>query len=393
MDCEMFRSSPIGRLVAISGHDYFVGRDYSHFAFVPAPLPERLPLRERTYKLVSEADRAVGRLDAAAARLPNPSLLVRPAIYREAVSTSALEGTYAPLIDVLEADFMDEHHVSHEVREVRNYVRATERGLELIQQKPICLTVLAELHAILVEGTRGDGSDAGKLRQRQVYIGERSKGIERSRFVPPPNGDALVEGMSAWEKWINAEDDIPLLVKAAVGHYQFETLHPFSDGNGRLGRLVVLLQLVYYGALNHPLLNLSPYFEERKDEYKDHLLECSRTGEFDPWVQFFAEAVIAQAEDELSRIEELIVIRHSMIDTLRADRARGVVLEIVEDLIGYPVITPSLAATLHNVTYPPANAAIQRLVKLGLLVEVTGKSYGRIFAAPAIVRAVQRARH
>lgn len=392
MDCEAFRSSPVGKLVPISGHDYSLDRDYNHFAFVPDPLPASLPLHERTYKLITEADRAVGRLDAAAARLPNPSLLVRPAIYREAVSTSALEGTYAPLKDVLEADYIDESQMSHEVREIRNYIRAAERGLELIQAKPICLTVLMELQAILVEGTRGGGFDAGKLRQRQVYIGERSKGIERSRFVPPPEGDALVTGMSDWEKWINAEDDIPLLVKAAVGHYQFETLHPFADGNGRLGRLVALLQLVYDNALNHPLLNLSPYFEGRKDEYKDHLLDCSRTGDFNPWVQFFAEAVIAQVEDELSRIDELITIRQSMIDTLRASRARGVVLEIVEDLIGYPVITASMAASLHNVTYPPANAAIQRLVQLGLLIEVTGNSYGRIYAAPAIMRAVERIR-
>jgi Fic family protein len=390
MDCEAFETSPVGSLVPISGHDHYFQRDYNHFAFVPTPLPASLPLVERTYKLITEADRAVGRLDAAAARLPNPSLLVRPAIYREAVSTSALEGTYAPLVDVLEAEYMDERHISYEVREIRNYVRAAARGLDLIKDKPICLTLLAELQAILVQGTRGDGPDAGQLRTRQVYIGEQSEGVENARFVPPPHGDVLVEGFSDWEKWINAEDDIPLLIKAAVGHYQFETLHPFRDGNGRLGRLIILLQLVYDGALHYPLLNLSPYIEVRKEPYKDLLLACSRTGDFNPWVQFFAEAVKAQVASEIARIDELIEIRTDMIETLRRVRAKGVVLDIVEDLIGYPIITVSEAASLHRVTYPPANAAIRRLVDLGILREMTGKSYGRVYACEAVMRAVER---
>lgn len=179
---------------------------------------------------------------------------------------------------VLEADLEESTGYSADVREVLNYVTAARRGIELITAKPICLTVIAELQGILVHGTRGDSFDAGRLRETQVFIGERSAGIEASRFVPPPDGDALRDGVSDWEKWIHREDDIPLVVKAALGHYQIETLHPFSDGNGRLGRLVVVLQLVEEGALQHPVLNLSPWLEPRKDEYKDHLLSISRDG-------------------------------------------------------------------------------------------------------------------
>lgn len=388
VDLDRFRSSPIGDLVPITGQDALLKRDYKHAAYVPRALPAKVELSQSTYKSLMDAERAVGRLDAAADGLPNPNLLVRPTLYQEAVSTSALEGTYAPLLDVLEADYVDERRQSQEVKEVLNYVRAAGRGLELIKQKPICVAVIAELQGMLVRGTRGDLADAGGLRRGQVYIGERARGITSARFVPPPAGDHLADGMSEWEKWINADNDVPLLVKAALGHYQFETLHPFSDGNGRLGRLIIVLQLVADGALRYPILNLSPFFEPRKDTYKDLLLETSASGDFEPWVSFFAEAVTVQATDAKTRIERLLEIRSEMLQDLKRDRARGVVLEIVEDLIGYPVITVPQAAALHRVTFPPANNAIDRLVRLGHLQEMTGRSYGRVFAAPAVMAAV-----
>lgn len=390
MDVDAFKDSPAGRLVPIRGHDAYLGRDYDHFAFVPNPLPDTVPLTERTYKAISEAERAIGRLDAGAVRLPNPALLVRPALRREAVSTSALEGTYAPLSEVLEADYVEERKRSTEVREILNYVRAAERGLQLVKIKPVCLTLVSELQGILVRDTRGDAFDAGRLRERQVYIGERALGIERSRFVPPPEGDLLRDGVYRWESWINREDDVPLLAKVAIGHYQFEALHPYSDGNGRLGRLIVTLQLVVAGALKYPILNLSPWLEPRKDEYKDKLRRVSQCGEFDDWIQFFCEAVRAQADDGVRRIDDLLGVREEILATLRADGAQGVVLGIVDDLIGYPVITPSIAARMHNVTYPPANKAIQRMARLGILREITGRTYGRVYACERILRIVER---
>lgn len=390
MDISAFQASPVGHLQRIQGHDAYLDRPYDHFAFVAEPLPPEVPLAPLTIKLMAEAERSVGRLDAAVNRLPNPSLLVRPALRREAVSTSALEGTYAPFREVLEADYVDERKRSAEVREVLNYVEAAELGLELIQKKPICLNLIAELQAVIVRGTRSDGFDAGRLRSGQVYIGEQKLGIERSRFVPTPEGDVLRDGMSEWEKWINSDDHTPLLVKAALGHYQFETLHPFNDGNGRLGRLIVTLQLVADGAMQYPVLNLSPWFEPRKDSYKDALLAVSQTGNYDPWLQFFFGAVIAQAEDAVTRIDDLLAVRAEFLDRLRTDKAKGVVLEIVEDLIGYPVITPSQAAALHNVTYPPAAKAVERLERLGILREVTGGTYGRVYACERVMRIVDR---
>jgi Fic family protein len=382
MDIDAFKKSSMGELRPISGHDAYLGQDYDHLAFVPFPLPSSISLTERTYNRVAAASMAVGRLDFAVQRLPNPSLLVRPALRKEAQSTSALEGTYAPLEKVLEADFLDEAHQSAELREVMNYVRAAERGLELIEKKPICLTLIADLQKLLVRRTRGDGFDAGQLRTRQVYIGERHLGIEQSRFVPPPPGEDLAKGVSDWEKWVNAESDTSLLVKAALGHYQFETLHPFSDGNGRMGRLIVTLQLVQAKALSYPVLNLSPWLKEREDQYKDEMLQVSTTGDFNPWVTFFCDAIEAQANNAVRKIEELLAVRAEMMDMLRKKKVRGVAVDIADSLIGYPYITVPQAAALHNVTYPPANNAISKLVEMGILQEVTGGGYGRVFMAP-----------
>jgi Fic family protein len=386
MDAASFASSAIGELVRIQGVDQYLGRHYDHVAFSPLPLPIDLTLESRTYRMASEADRAIGRLDAAVMRLPNPKLLLRPALRREAVSTSALEGTYATLLEVFEADYLEDRQRTAEQREVLNYVRAAERGIDLIEQKPICVTVISELQSILVRGTRTDGATAGRIRTGQVYIGERERGIEHARFVPPPAGEILERGIYAWEAWLNAEDDIPLLIKAALAHYQFETLHPYTDGNGRLGRLIVALQFVASGALRLPILNLSPWLKRREDQYKSLLLSTSQTGDFNPWAQFFVAAVAEQAEDAVRRIDALQALKAQMLARLREVRAKGVVLEVVEDLIGYPVITISEVASLHGVTFPPAAAAIQRLVDLGYLNELTGRQYGRVFGCTGVMQ-------
>lgn len=175
----------MGDLAPIAGFDTFLDQEYRHFAFIPKPLPNNVELAARTVKIIAEAERSLGRLDAATGRLPNPDLLVRPSLYREAVSTSALEGTYAPLDSVMQAEYVEEKDRTEEEREILNYVKAAQRGLELLDTKPICLTLIAELQAILVQGTRGDSYDAGRLRERQVYIGRETA---RHRGIPvrPP---------------------------------------------------------------------------------------------------------------------------------------------------------------------------------------------------------------
>lgn len=391
MDIKRFESSPVGRLVPIQGYDAYLQRDYRHFAFMPCPAPRTIALSQGTYNSVTKAALALGRLDFAVRRLPDPRLLVRPVLRREAQSTSELEGTYAPLDEVLAADFIEEARRSAELREVMNYVVAAELAFTMIKTLPIYVRVLCEAQAILVRGTRGQMYDSGKLRERQVFIGERELGIEKSRFVPVPSGPALKEGLSDWEKWINAaDDDMPLVVKAAVGHYQFEALHPFSDGNGRLGRLVVVLQVIEAQTLAYPVLNLSPWLKPRKDQYKDLLLQVSVTGDYDPWVRFFATAIEAQAQDMVERIEQLLAVREELLRTARDHRIRGFAVNLIEDLIGYSSITPSTAARRHDVQYKTANDAIKRLEGLGILRETTGASYGRIYNCPQVTSIVLR---
>lgn len=374
----------MGDLVPISGTDPRTGQTFQHWAYVPHPLPTRVDLRPGTYKAISEADRALGAMDAMVAQLPNPSLLVQPSLTREAVSTSALEGTYAPYADVLEAEYTD-RDTTAEIREVRNYAQAAFHGLDLITRRPICLSTLADLQKILVYRTRGDSYDAGELRRRLVCIGDRGRGIEQSRFVPPPNGPLLAEGVSDWEKWINSEQEMPTLVKVALSHYQFETLHPFSDGNGRIGRLAITLQLIDEKVVTHPILNLSPWLEPRREDYIDHLLNVSKTGDYDPWVRFFAEAVRARAEAAAATITNLVSFSNEVVDEMkRVGERSAAVAKLAADLIGYPIMTVSRVQRDLDVSYPTANKAIAKLVAAGYLRERTGRTYGRVFACDRV---------
>ncbi|WP_202927089.1 Fic family protein [Gordonia desulfuricans] len=371
--------------------DHMLGEAYAHHAYVPAPLPSDITLAARSVKLLEEAARALGALDSKVQLLPNPTLLVRPSLRKEAVSTTALEGTFAPLAEALGADYVDEKRQSAEIREVMNYVRAATQSITLLDKLPICVKMLAQLQATLVRGTRGDQYDAGQLRQRQVCIGQQGRGVSASRFVPPPNGDILVDGISEWEKWVNAEDDLPLLVKVALAHYQFETLHPFSDGNGRLGRLIITLQLMQAGVLKYPILNLSPWFEPRRDQYIDHLLDVSASGDFEPWINFFCDAVVARAKAATEAISAMLDIRETFVDMLKRKRASGMVLDLASDLIGFPYISASEAAEMYDVSYPTANNAIAKLVDHGILEEITGRDYGRVFRCPRVYEIIARA--
>lgn len=387
MDLKALGSSPVGTLVAISGVDGRSGDTYTHRAFLPTPLPDDLELEQATYRAITTATAAVARLDEAACRLPNPSLLARPAIRREAVSTSALEGTYAAFTDVLEGELLGEGDRSAAVAEVVNYVQAAEHAFAWIEDHPISMGLLGALQKMLVKGTRGETRDAGRVRTIQVCIGGGGD-IKAARFVPPPPGDQLQAGVEAWVEWINRKDDVPLLAKLALGHYQFETLHPFADGNGRLGRMVCVLQLGWRQELRVPVLNLSPWLEKHRTTYQDHLLRCSMTGQFDEWIRFFSQAVTAQSIRAIEKIDALHAWKEATVIELKTMKVRGVALSIADDLIGYPIITPTVAAQMYGVTYQAANAAIKRLADLKVLQERTGRPYARLFAAPGVLRII-----
>jgi Fic family protein len=390
VDLASFEGSPIGRLVPISGVDPRTGEQFEHKAFLPSLLPRTTPeLSGETWAAVSQASLALGRLDDASQRIPNPALLRRPSIRREAVSTSALEGTYAPFEDVLEADVAEEEAPSPAVQEILNYVRVAEVAFELVAERPISVSMLSDLQGELVHGTSGDTTDAGRVREIQVIIGPEGSRVEDARYVPPPAGDQLTSGFRDWEAWLEEGHGIDPVVAVALAHYQFEALHPFNDGNGRLGRLVMALQLIRLGVLHEGLLTISPWLEQRRREYQDHLLRVSQTGDFDPWVAFIAEAIRARSETAVDQIDSLLQVQQAARDLSRTYPLRGVAGQIAEDLIGRPLVTPTAASRIYEVSYQAANSAISRLVESGLLREFTGRRYGRIFGSDKVLSIIE----
>lgn len=369
MDIERFKQSPIGRLEHIDGKDA-LGRAYDHYAYVPKPLPKKIELSNKTWSIVTEAGIAVGRLDGEGKRLPNPLRLARPAIRAEAVSTSALEGTYTTLPRVMQSELLEEE-ASYEDREVLDYVRAAEHGFtQIAKNKPISINLIKACHArLMMRDPHCPPNEKGEIRQRQNFIGPSNAPIEDSWFVPPPHGDVLREGLNDWEVWIHREDDLHVLVRMAVGHYQFETLHPFIDGNGRIGRLVAVLMLLEDGMLSVPILNISPYLEQRRSEYQDRLRDVSATGDFDQWVAFFAEGIRVQALAGLEKTNRLLEFQREKVQYLRSIGIRGTAIQIAENLIGDPVVTPAAARDAYGISYQSASGALQTLEKTGIVAQ------------------------
>lgn len=386
MDIEQFEQSPIGHLVPISGTDGF-GRDFDHFAYVPDLLPASLELSVESWNAVMEAGIALGRLDGEGRRLPNPMTLARPGIRAEAVSSSALEGTYTTLPQIMQSELFEDEETSSDVNEVLDYVRAAELGFRLIREgAPLGVNMIKRLHKqLMATDPRCPENEKGEIRSRQNFIGPRPDSpIEESFFVPPPPGEGLLEGVHDWERWIH-EPNNNLLVRMAVGHYQFETLHPFFDGNGRLGRLIAILLLLHEGDLSVPLLNISPYLEDRRTDYQSHLRQLSITGDFDPWVKFFADGVRLQAGGAVKKIERLEQMKKAMLEDLHSRKVRGMALRVADDLIGFPFMTPSLAAERYEVTWQAATNALNLLERLGYVEKVRMRRNRLLYAARSIL--------
>ena len=374
----------------ISGTDGRTGEHYRSFGFLPNPLPRAIELATPTWMAVTRAERALARLDQAARQLPDPALLHQPSLRREAQSTSALEGTFAPFETVLESSIDQRDDLSLEVREVLNYVVAAEQAFAWIQERPLTATFVTGLQRTLVRDTPSEHGDAGQLRDRQVAIGPAGSPIAAATFVPAPPGDQLRAAFEDWVGWVNdPPPDMPAVVQAALAHYQFETLHPFSDGNGRIGRLLIVLQLMRQEALHDPLLVVSPWFEARRDEYQGGLQRLSESGDWDGWVRFFATGIGASAETTQARVDQLVAWRDQTLEQLRDARGIGLAERIADTLIGNPVLNANDVAGQHEVSHQGAMNALRRLAGLGILEE--RRRGGRvIFVARAVVELLSR---
>jgi Fic family protein len=388
VDIERFKESPVGSLIPIVGTDGRTGDEYRHVAFVPDPLPETLTLSSQTWNTVSKANYALGKLRQGSSLIPNPALLRRPTLRREAQSTSALEGTFAPMEDVIAADVADGGPRSIAIREILNYVTAAELGFASVSEAPIITQLLCNLHALLVDGTEADGPQAGRIRDIPVAIGARGGSIFDARFVPMPPGLSLESGLRDLTSWVESTtpDKLDPVVTAAMAHYQFETLHPFNDGNGRIGRLLIVLQLIQNDMLDEPLLTVSPWFEGRRESYQEALANVSATGDWDAWVAFFARGIESSANDTAARLLRLLEVQGDSQQLLRDAGVRGVARDIVDLLIRDPFVTVPHVARETSMTYQAVSNAFAKLEGLGILEPLPGTT-PRTYRAPAVLRA------
>ena len=389
MDVERFRNSPSGRLLRIGAGDA------AYWAFVPNPLPPDLPFDAELVRILSDADRALGELSGLGRTMPNPQLLIRPFVRREAVLSSRIEGTQADIADLYayEAGQLPLAGVKpvppqSDVREVYNYVRALEYGLERLSTLPVSLRLTRELHERLMEGVRGDQATPGEFRRSQNWIGRPGCSLNEAEYVPPPVPE-MSEALDAFEKYLHGEDSYPPLMRLAFIHYQFEAIHPFLDGNGRIGRLLISLLLVNWNLLSLPLLYLSAYFECHRQDYYDLLLAVSERGAWREWVMFFLHGVAEQAIDANNRAKRLQDLQIEWRRQLQKARVTGLVFGIVDSLFESPMISASDVVARFQVSHQAAMQALRRLEKMSLLQETSGRQRNRTYLATDIMRTVE----
>jgi Fic family protein len=365
------------------------------WAFVPQPLPEGVELDDAAVQLLGAAEYALGRLDGSVGRLIDPLLVGRPLLRREAILSSRIEGTYTTprqlaLLEAAGDDIEDDG----DTREVLNYASALKQGLRRLEQIPVCLRLIRELHAVLLSGVRGDAERPGEFRTVQNYIGARADGVQGARFVPPPPGP-MRECLQDLERYLNppnlAAVKVPLLVRIALSHYQFETIHPFRDGNGRVGRLLIPLLLHQEKKLSSPTLYLSAYFERHRDQYVDLMLRISQRGDWMSWIHFFLRGVEQSASESGAKVTDLLELRARYHSRFQAARSSALLLKLVDALFERQALTVRQAAEHLGVTVASAGATVEKLCTAGILEEATGKKRDRIYVAPGILALVDDA--
>lgn len=375
---EALINSPCGSLVPIEG---------GLKAFVPNPLPRRLNLAPKLVYKLDEASRAVATLAGVGETIPNPHLLIHPFLRREAVLSSKIEGTQASISDIFRFEASGERRATGDVIEVANYIRALENGRGLLKHLSICVRLMNEIHGQLLKGVRGHDKRPGELRDRQVWIGSENTLIADARFIPP-SANHVRDLLLDLERFVNEPPELPPLIQCALMHYQIEAIHPYVDGNGRIGRLLVILFLCSKEVLPTPLLYLSAYFERDKAKYYDELLAMSETGNWERWLTYFLEGLADQAKDSLLRARTVRMLAAQTRKRLQAQRESGATLRIADELFAQPFITAPKASKLLGITNQGARNILDRLTKDGILENVPG-SWPRLYVAKELLRVIE----
>lgn len=376
-----FLEKPAGKVVYSDQGQYW--------AFVPNPLPPALRWTSGLVTALSKADRALGQLSGLGRSLPNPHLLIRPFMRREAVLSSRIEGTQASLSDLyaFEGGQPPLFESPPDVREVHNYVRALEYGLDRLGTLPLSLRLIREIHARLMEDVRGEHQTPGEFRRSQNWIGPPGCTLNEAIYVPP-SPEEMHKALYALEDYLHSEPSLPPLVRLGLTHYQFEAIHPFLDGNGRVGRLLLTLLLCEWGLLSQPLLYLSAYFNTHREAYYDLLLRVSREGAWEDWLTFFLRGVAVQARDAISRAQRIEDLHEDYHVQMLEDQAPAGVLQVIDWLFVQPLVTIRQVEQELDLTYQTARRYVDRLEEKGILREITGQARNRVYRADAVLDAI-----
>ena len=362
------------------------------FAFVPDPLPPPTlsSLDMEIAENLSKADRALGELKGKGSLLPNPYFLIGPLQQREALHSSRLEGTYSSAEELILADAdPNRKPVRSEIGEVHNYIQALEYGLDRLQSLPVSKRLIREVHKHLMANVRGEEKRPGEFRKAQNHIGVMGESVELARFVPPPVREMEV-CLDDLDEFIHLDNNLLGLVKLALVHYQFEAIHPFMDGNGRIGRLMIALLLCNWGLLDSPLLYMSSYFTRYEKIYKDSLLNISQKGAWTDWIRFFLRGVAEQSVDAIKRADLLLELLQQYRIQLGKIQVSNKPLILIDELFKSPWTTATRVREQLDVTTVTAQKSINKLVEAGILREVTGRPRGRIYIAPGILEIIEK---
>ena len=380
MNPDLFRNSPSGRVIkAPTGY----------YAFMPNPLPPTLTWTPKLIELLSNADRALGELAGLGNTLFNPHLLILPFSRREAVLSSQIEGTQSTLSDLYayEAEQLSLFGPPSDAHEVHNYVTALEYGLERLQIRPISLRLIREVHAKLMQGVRGEHQTPGEFRRSPNWIGSAGATLNTAPYVPPPVYEMKAE-LYAFEKYLHTEPGYPPLIRLGLMHYQFEAIHPFLDGNGRIGRLLIVLLMVAWKLLPSPLLYLSAYIVENRQYYYDLLLQVSQHGVWEEWLQFFLQGVASQSRDAIARARRLQTLREAYRQQFQEGRSSAKLLQAIDLLFVRPILTIQQIETELGMSFATAGKYASQMQNKGILREITGQARNRVFIADTILRAI-----
>lgn len=371
-----------------SGRVVFTPAGY--WTFVPNPLPPSLEWTGELINSLSDADRVLGELKGVSAEISNPRVLVRPFVRREAVFSSRIEGTRASLADLFAYDaqqpqlFQD----AADVREVHNYVTALEYGLERVETLPLSLRLIREIRLHLMQGVRGEQMTPGEFRRTPNWIGPVGSTLMTAPYVLPPP-DEMNLALGELEQYVHQPSHLPPLVRLGLIHYQFEAIHPFLDGNGRVGRLLISLLLGVWKLLPQPLLNLSAYFESHRTEYYARLLATSQQAAWEEWLIFFLRGIAVEANDAIKRIRRLQNLREQYRERMQSLRSAARLLRVLDHLFTQPIVTISEVQRALQVQYPAAQRYVDELVKSKILREITGLARNRVYRADEILKALE----